>query len=189
MKIKSSAFVATSLDGFIAREDDSLDWLDDANKRIQKGEDCGFKEFFNLIDFLVMGRVTFGKVLSFEKWPYGEKRVVVLSRKRIHIPIELQKTVYDLALSPHDLVQELSAVGAKEIYVDGGNTIRRFLSCNLLDEITITIITVLLGKGKSLFAGIEKEIKLELISSKAFDFGFVQNKYKVKKEAFIEMKG
>lgn len=70
---------------------------------------------------------------------------------------------------------------AKKIYIDGGNTIQRFQSANLLDEITITIIPVLLGKGKPLFAGIEKETKLDLISSKSFDFGFVQNKYKVKK--------
>jgi dihydrofolate reductase len=184
MKIKSSVFVATSLDGFIARDDDSLDWLDDANKKIPKGEDCGFKEFFSSIDFLVLGRVTFEKVLTFSKWPYGEKKVIVLSSKPIQIPIELQKTVYNSALNPHDLVQELSARGAKKIYIDGAKTIQRFLSANLIDEITITIIPILLGKGKSLFAEIQKEIKLELISSKSFDFGFVQNKYKVKKEEF-----
>ena len=181
MKIKSSAFVATSLDGFIAREDDSLDWLDDANKMVPKGEDCGFEEFFNSIDFITMGRVTFEKVLTFTKWPYGEKKVVVLSSKKMQIPIELEKTVSSSTLSPNELVKKLAAEGTKKIYVDGGNTIQRFLSANLLDEITITIIPVLLGKGKPLFAGIEREIKLDLVSSRSFGFGFVQNKYKVKK--------
>jgi dihydrofolate reductase len=179
MKIKSLAFVATSLDGFIAKEDDSLDWLNEANKRVSKGEDCGFNKFIESIDCLVMGRVSFEKVLTFSQWPYSEMKVIVLSSKKIEIPVKLQKTVSCSALSPPDLIKKLTIDRAKKIYVDGGVTIQKFLLHNLLDEITITIIPVLLGRGKPLFAGINREIKLELVSSKAFDFGFVQNRYKI----------
>ncbi len=180
MKIKIIAFAATSLDGFIARQDDSLDWLDQANKRVPKGEDCGYKEFLKSIEIIVMGRVTFEKVLTFDKWPYEEKRIIVLSNNEIKIPIELQKTVLWSSLKPYDLVQKLSKEGKRNIYVDGGNTIQRFLLSDLLDEITITIIPILLGKGKRLFSEIAREIKLELIGSKSYDFGFVQNKYRIR---------
>lgn len=181
MQIKSFAFVATSLDGFIAGENDSLDWLNKANMRVPQGEDCGFKEFIKSIDCLVMGRVTFEKVLTFTKWPYDEMKVIVLSSKKMEIPIKLHKTVSGSTLSPPDLIQKLSSEGAKRIYVDGGVTIKRFLLSNLLNEITITIIPVLLGGGKPLFAGINREINLEIISSKLFDFGFVQNRYRISK--------
>lgn len=59
MEIKIAAFIATSLDGFIAKQDDSLDWLDEANKRLAKGEDCGYNQFCRSIDLIVLGRVTF----------------------------------------------------------------------------------------------------------------------------------
>lgn len=179
MKTKSLAFVATSLDGFIAGEKYSLDWLNEANKRIPKGEDCGFSSFIKSIDCLVLGRVTFEKVLTFDKWPYGELKVIVLSSKNMEIPIKLQRTVCSSNLSPPDLIKKLSSEGVERIYVDGGVTIQRFLFDNLLDEITITIIPVLLGRGTPLFSGIDREIKLELVGSKSFDFGFVQNRYKI----------
>lgn len=182
MEIKISAFVATSLDGFIAKQNDSLDWLDEANKKIPKGEDCGYNEFFNSIDTIILGRVTFQKVLSFNKWPYGEKKTIVLSNNEIKIPLELKKTVSWSAINPFDLVHKLSKEGKRSIYVDGGNTIQRFLLSDLLDEITITIIPILLGNGKRLFSENTKEIRLELTRSKAYDFGFVQNKYKVCKK-------
>jgi dihydrofolate reductase len=123
--------------------------------------------------------------LSFDKWPYGKKRTIVLSNNEIKIPLELKKTVSWSALNPYDLIQKLSKEGIRSIYVDGGNTIQRFLLCDMLDEMTITIIPILLGKGKRLFSEVTKEIRLELISSKAYDFGFVQNRYKVCKEKII----
>ena len=182
MKIETCVFVATSLDGLIARNDDSLDWLDTASKKVPKGEDCGFKEFLDSIDCLVMGRVTFEKVLSFGKWPYGGKKVIVLSSNKIKIPNKLKKTVSILSLSPVELVKKLSKKGINRIYLDGGKTIQNFLSDNLVDEITIIIVPVLLGSGKLLFEGIGREIKLDLIESKSFNFGFVQIKYLVKRQ-------
>ena len=86
MCMKASVFIATSLDGFIARRDGNLDWLDEANAVVPEGEDCGFQAFTDSIDTLIMGRNTFEKVLPFGQWPYGSTPVIVLSRNKISFP-------------------------------------------------------------------------------------------------------
>lgn len=183
MKPKISVFVATSLDGFVARHDGSLDWLDKANKAVPKGEDCGFQNCMNSIDVLVMGRVTFEQVLTFGEWPYGEKAVVVMSSREIKIPAHFQKTVSISSESPVVLVERLFSRGAKHLYVDGGMTIQNFLQADLIDEVTITLIPLVLGEGKPLFKAIGKDIALIHLNTKSFDFGFVQVKYGIKKDS------
>jgi dihydrofolate reductase len=81
-----SIFVAASLDGFIARLDGSIDWLDAANATLPRGEDCGYETFMASVDVVVMGRLTFEQVLTFDKWPYDGRRVIVLSRRALKIP-------------------------------------------------------------------------------------------------------
>ena len=181
MSIKSSVFIATSLDGFISRIDGSIDWLDEASKDVPVEEDCGYLEFITSIDVLVIGRHSYEKVLSFGEWPYKEKRTVVLSSKDLKIPKELEETVSSSSESPTDLVKRLSDEGAKHLYVDGGITIQRFLNEGLIDELTITTIPILLGEGRPLFGPTKKDISLRLIETKKYDFGFVQLKYQVNK--------
>jgi dihydrofolate reductase len=180
MKTQCAVFIATSLDGFIARQDGQIDWLNQANLAVPSGEDCGFAKFMASIDVLVMGRNTFEQVLSFGQWPYGSTPVIVISRSLQSLPTTAPATVSLLADDPAILVERLSANGVKRIYVDGGLTIQNFLAKNLINEITVTIIPVILGTGKPLFAELKKDIHLELLESKAFSFGFVQNKYRVK---------
>ena len=170
-----------SLDGFIARADGGIDWLDEANKIVPEGEDCGYQAFMDAVDVLIMGRNTYEQVLSFGPWPYGEKPVIVLSRQNIQIPDELAQTVSSSSESPQALCQRLSKEGAKRLYVDGGVTIQRFLSEGLIDDITITIIPIILGGGKSLFGPLEGDISLTHVGTKTFDFGFVQLTYEVEK--------
>ena len=86
MPIKACVFIAVSLDGFIARPDGSIDWLDQANTLIPEGEDFGFQDFMEKTDALIMGRYTFEKALTFAEWPYADKMVVVMSRKGVKIP-------------------------------------------------------------------------------------------------------
>ena len=82
-----------------------------------------------------------------------------------------------------DLLKRLSDEGAEHVYVDGGITIQRFLSEGLVDEITVTVIPVILGAGIPLFGSIENDISLIHVRTIAFDFGFVQTTYSVKKNA------
>lgn len=176
---KCSVFIATSLDGFISRTDGSIDWLNKANAVVPEGEDCGYAQFLSTVDALVMGRNTFEQVLSFGEWPYDSTPVVVLSRQLKSLPGNVPATVSVSADDPAKLVQSLSAKGQSHLYIDGGLTIQSFLAAGLIDEIIITTIPILLGGGKSLFGPLPGDVQLNHLSSKAFDFGFVQNKYRV----------
>lgn len=179
----SSVYVATSLDGFIARKDGNIDWLNEANSVLPEGEDCGFFSFMNSVDALVMGRKTFEKVLSFGQWPYGDKPVIVLSRNKVNIPDNLSRTVTCSSESPRKLSERLSMTGAKRLYIDGGVTIQTFLQEGLINDLTITIIPIIIGDGISLFGEVKKDIKLKHIETIAYDFGFVQSTYEVETEA------
>lgn len=174
---KCSVFIATSLDGFISRTDGSIDWLNKANAIVSEGEDCGYAQFMSSVDALIMGRNTFEQVLTFGEWAYKSTPVIVLSRRLNALPSNVPSTVSLSSENPTQLVERLSAKGLNHLYVDGGLTIQSFLAAGLIDEITITIIPVLLGSGKSLFGALPSDVQLELVSSKAFDYGFVQNKY------------
>lgn len=176
-----AVFIATSLDGFIARADGSIDWLNDANARIPAGEDCGYAAFMANIDALVMGWNTFEQVLSFDEWPYGELPIVVLTRRirTRELPPRVPATVTLSADDPATLVVRMAEMGLHRLYVDGGLTIQRFLSAGLIDELTITTIPVLVGNGKTLFGTLSKDVPLELVSTRSYDFGFVQSRYRV----------
>ncbi|MCC9654515.1 dihydrofolate reductase family protein [Rhodopirellula halodulae] len=179
MSADVSVFIATSLDGFIARKDGDLDWLDQANATVPEGEDCGYAEFMKSVDVLVMGRNTYQKVRTFGAWPYGETPVVVLSQNTIEFPEDFPNCVTHSAESPTDLHRRLSEEGAKKLYIDGGITIQRFLRAGLINEMIITAIPVLIGEGIPLFGLLEKDIWLTHQDTKIFDCGFVQSKYRV----------
>lgn len=147
MTLISSVYIATSLDGFIARKGGELDWLDAASTKVAEGEDCGYQAFMDSIDLLIMGRKTFEKVLSFGEWPYGEKQLLVLSSKKMKIPDDLTGTVSHSSETPQEICDRLSKQGKQRLYIDGGNTIQRFLAAGLINDITITIIPVILGSG------------------------------------------
>jgi dihydrofolate reductase len=183
MRPKVSVFIATSLDGYIARTDGDLDWLDAANATVPAGEDCGYQTLMRTVDALIMGRKTYEKVLSFGSWPYGETAVSVLSSTAITFPDELPDTVTHSSEDPCTLCERLSRDGIHHIYIDGGNTIQRFLSAGLVDELTITVIPILLGTGISLFGPLDTDINLVCVDTKRYEFGFVQLKYRVKKDA------
>jgi dihydrofolate reductase len=179
MRPRASAFIATSLDGFIARADGSLDWLDDAQTLIPEGEDCGYLEFMASIDGLVMGRHTFERVLTFDSWPYGQTPVYVMSHAPLAIPVALGASVQTFHGTVEALVAKLGSTGSRHLYVDGGQTIQGFLRAGLLDDITITVIPVLLGAGRPLFGPLAHDVELMLMRSLAYEFGFVQSTYRI----------
>ena len=149
---KCSVFIATSLDGFISRSNGSIDWLNEASAPVPEGEDSGYGEFMSSVDALVMGRNTFEQILSFDgDWPYRTTPVIVLSRQLKSLPVDVPDTVSLSADVPKRLLQRLSRQGLNHLYIDGGLTIQSFLAAGLIDEITITIIPILIGAGKPLF--------------------------------------
>ena len=179
MAAKCSVFIATSLDGFISREDGSIDWLMKANTLAAPGEDGGYKSFISTVDTLVMGRNSYEKVLSFDEWPYADLPVVVMSSQAMSIPEHLKPCVTVSSENPADLVDRLSKEGAKHLYIDGGITIQGFLASNLINEITITVIPVLIGSGRPLFGVLEQDIDLQLVGTRDLSGGFVQMRYRV----------
>src|SRR5438046_1254842 len=127
--VKASVFIGTSLDGFIARPDGELDFLPAGG-----GEPHGYDEFMATVDALVIGRKTFETVLSFAAWPYGEKRVFVLSTGALP-PAPVGALVERMAGDPAGIAAQLEARGIGHVYVDGGITIQRFLQAGLIQRL------------------------------------------------------
>jgi len=180
MDIRCSVFIATSVDGFIARPDGDIDWLHNPEYACSRLEGLVYEDFIATVDALVMGRKTFEKVLSFPEWPYQDKPVVVLSNS-IVLPDHLRENVQVRSGAPERIVAQLASEGRKHLYVDGGVTIQHFLKAGLINEITLTRIPVLLGQGIALFSHIGAEQKLRLIGSAASANGFVQERYEVQR--------
>lgn len=179
--LKTAAFLATSLDGYIAAPGDDLQWLDEVNERLPTGEDCGYQSFMHDIDVLIMGRRTFEKVLSFETdWPYACPVYVMTSQPNV-VPLGLQDKVVATALSPVELLEALEQQGFRHAYVDGGQTINRFLKAGRLDRLILTHIPILLGQGTPLFAPSEQRVSLELIECRTYPLGLVQSHYRILK--------
>lgn len=175
---KCSVFIATSLDGFIAREDGGIDWLPTPDTESEGGEDHGYNDFISSIDALVMGRNTYELVLTFDKWYYGNLPVFVLTSRGIEIPDRISNTVSQISGDPQEIVHQLAEKGYHSLYVDGGKTIQGFLNAGLIDEMTITTIPVLIGSGIPLFGPTPNDIKLKHVESRS-SVGLVQNKYEV----------
>lgn len=171
---KVSIYIATSIDGYIARKDNSLDWLEYGH---QGDEDYGFKEFMNSIDALILGRNTYEVVSAFEEWPYSGKRVIVLSNTLKEVRKEAELFCGQLT----DLVSMLHSESIKHVWVDGGITVSKFLDAGLVDDITISVIAMILGSGIPLFSTMSREHKCHLISTQSYPSGLVQLKYEVVK--------
>ncbi len=178
MGIRFSAFIATSLDGYIARKNGSLDWLPGSDGN-ETGDEHGFAEFFASVDMLVMGRKTYETVLTFKEWPYRGKRVIVLSGGYPKSPKRLGEEVEGTSASPIELAHQLEASGTSHVYVDGGKTIQGFLDAGLIHDMTITRVPILIGEGIPLFGSLGQDIRLTHVETKAWPSGLVQSRYKV----------
>jgi dihydrofolate reductase len=170
----ASVFIGTSVDGFIARPNDDLDFLPEGG-----GEPHGYNEFIASVDAIVIGRKTFEKVLSFEAWPYGEKRVVVLSSRPVDLSAVRGGVVEQMAGSPGEIVSELAARGVNNLYIDGGITIQRFLRAGAIQRLIITRVPVLIGDGVPLFGTLPHDIRLRHIATRHYSSGLVQSEYEV----------
>ena len=170
-------FIATSLDGFIAREDGAIDWLTEGNAG-EKGEDYGYQAFIDTVDVLVMGRGTYEQVLGFGAWPY-KKPVVVLSSGEVDVLDKLAGSVEAMSASPPEVVRRLEERGFRHAYIDGGKTIQGFLEAGLIQRLTLTTIPILIGRGIGLFGALSRDVRLRHLETQSFSSGLVQSRYEV----------
>jgi dihydrofolate reductase len=169
--MKASVFIATSLDGYIAREDGSFDWLP------ENPEPHGYEEFMASVDAMVIGRKTYETVLSFGGWGYGKKPVVVLSSKASELKAPDDAICDFMDATPQEVVDRLLQRGINHIYVDGGITIQRFLEAGLIDRMIITRVPVLLGSGIPLFGHLSRDVRPRHVSTRTYPSGLVQSEY------------
>lgn len=171
--MKACVFIATSLDGFIARPDGSFDFLPD------EPEEHGFTAFFASVQALVVGRNTYETMLGFgDHWFYGTKPVFVLSSRPIR-PAPAGAVVEHLKGEPKDIAAQIDARGIELVYLDGGVTIQRFLEAGLVDRMTITRVPVLIGSGIPLFGPLTRDIRLRHLDTQFYPSGLVTSQYEV----------
>jgi dihydrofolate reductase len=169
--VKASVFIGTSVDGFIARANGDLDFLEAGGS-----EPHGYDEFMATVDALVMGRKTFETVLSFGEWPYGEKRVFVLSTRPL-AGVPPGAVVERMSGPPAEIAAQLAARGIQHAYVDGGVTIQGFLRAGLIQRLIITRVPVLIGAGIPLFGELSRDITLTHVATRQYAGGLVQTEY------------
>ncbi|OCQ96996.1 riboflavin biosynthesis protein RibD [Nostoc sp. MBR 210] len=169
---KISLFIASSLDGYIARESGEIDWL-------FTDQDYGYSEFIAEVDTLIMGHKTYQQVLGFGEYPYSEQEVFVLSR---HLQGKTENNAIFINDDWANFMTNLRQSSGGVIWlVGGGQTIHYFLQHNLIDEIILSIHPIILGSGIPLIIKDSNiATKLELRNVKSYDSGLVQVTYNVK---------
>ena len=165
-------YIATSLDGYIARENGDVDWLEQFEK---SGENYGYQEFYKAIDITIMGNKTYKQVLRFGEFPYKDKRNIVLTRR---IEIGDAKFVEYINQNVIEFIKDLKVQDGKDIWLIGGAEIIELLHNNdLIDEYIIFIMPVSLGKGIPLFSLKANPSNFKLTFHKAYKSGVIHLVY------------
>jgi dihydrofolate reductase len=161
-------FIATSIDGFIARKNGDIDWL-------FTDQDYGYREFFSCVDTVVMGRKTYAASLAFGEYPYPGRISYVFSRTRKGQQDDNARFV---APDPAEFIAGLKSKPGKHIWLVGGSElIQSFVQCDLIDEYVISVHPVILGSGIPLFRSPLPTQKLIYRDCTSFDTGLVQMTY------------
>ncbi|HEX8046222.1 dihydrofolate reductase family protein [Rhizobium sp.] len=175
--ITGHVFIATSLDGLIARKNGNIDWL---LSRDDPDEDHGYQDFIKNIDGLVIGRGSFEGIAACEPWPY-DRPVVVLSKTLASSPVpgHLTGRVRFVDMTPKATMEMLAVEGWRRVYVDGGQIVQSFLREGLIADMVVTQIPVLIGEGRRLFGPIDSDIPLTHVMTRTFPSGLVQSLYRI----------
>ncbi|MFT8349756.1 dihydrofolate reductase family protein [Clostridium saccharoperbutylacetonicum] len=167
-------YIATSLDGYIAKENGAVDWLLGESNNLNV--DNGYNEFYSTIDTVLMGRTTYEQVineLSPDIWVYESKKCYVATTRKCEPDNRVEFITEDIT----GFIKNLKKQQGKDIWlVGGGKLIDQFIKQDLIDKYIITIIPTILGNGVPLFIGKNPEIKLKLIETKTVD-GMVEFTY------------
>lgn len=168
---KIKLYIATSLDGYIAREDGSLDWLE--NLPNPDNTDHGYSEFYSGIDTVIMGRKTYEEILGFDvDWPYGNSLSYVVTKDK-NFEIKTEKTEIVNSID-REFIQNLKKQSKEDIWiVGGGKLIARFLELNAIDEMILCMIPVILGRGIPLFPYGSSETTFRFVKSDTYNTGIV----------------
>lgn len=170
---KVSLYIASSIDGYIASEEGSVDFLDSID---HEGEDYGFTEFYENIDAVAMGRKTYDFCLSVDQWPYAGKQSYVFTNSNLKTD---RNDIKFLSGDVKEVSNKISDAGFKNIWLVGGGKLNaQFISHSLIDKIILTIIPVVLGKGIPLFGESDFDpVKYELTNVEKYSSGVVQLNY------------
>jgi dihydrofolate reductase len=173
--MKLSVFCGVSVDGFLARPDDALDFLDAGGQGPH-----GFEEFLASVDVIVIGRRTFEVVQRIGHLSiYGKRRLVVLSTHPLDFSSVEGAAVEQMSGEPAEVVKLLTSRGFEHAYIDGGITIQRFLAAGLIDRLVVTRVPVLIGAGIPLFGPLPRDIVLRHVRTSSYSGGLVQSEYEV----------
>lgn len=167
-------YIATSIDGYIAREDGNIDWLNEIPNPDQS--DYGFFDFMKRVDGIIMGRKTFETAQGFDMWLYP-KPVFIISNSLNELTGRYADKVQLVKGDIKQILDSLNKKGLNSFYVDGGKTVQSFLQEDLIDEMIITRIPILLGKGIPLFERMNKELKFEHTTTEVYYPGLVKSSY------------
>ncbi|MEM8967236.1 MAG: dihydrofolate reductase family protein [Bacteroidota bacterium] len=171
-------YIATTIDGFIAREDGSLDWLEELPNPNQI--DYGYADFYATIDKVVIGRKTYEEVLGFGvDWPYEDCTTYMGTSKEDYQPKTNNTEVIHKV--DQDTINRIKSAGEKDVWVIGGGLIiTEFLNLGAIDEMILCVIPTILGSGIPLFPNHPKETKFNLVKAEPFETGAVILTYKKK---------
>jgi dihydrofolate reductase len=173
--MKVTYYVASSLDGYIAKEDGNVSWLENLDISM---EDAGYEEFYATVDALVMGRKTYEMVVSFGQWPYGDKPIWVCSSNSI---TPIKGSNLQAGSTPEETFKAANEMDIKHLWLVGGGILASsFLESNLLTNISLSLMPILLGSGIKLFGVLPSPVKMNKESEKTHESGMVQLEYTIK---------
>jgi dihydrofolate reductase len=173
-------YIASSLDGYIARKDGSIDWL----TAFETDEtDHGYGEFYRSIDGLAMGRKTYEQVLTFGEWPHPDKPSYVFTKQSRSSE---RDDVLFTSATPDKFLHEMELQGLQRIWLVGGaELIAAFLQSQLIDEYILSIVPIILGEGIPLFLPSPTEMRLKLMEVQKYPTELVQLKYAIDRKIVI----
>jgi len=177
--MKGSVYIGTSLDGFIAREDGDIEWLEEfADEEAMPA----YEEFIGKIDAFVIGRGTFEKILTFPSWPYTLD-AFLLSTTMKEVPAIAEGKITLLSMKPKEVMAYLSDKGYSNAYIDGGKVIQGFLNEDLIDELIISKLPILIGSGIPLFGHLDVDLRFTHIKTEVHANGIVRSHYDRRRDA------
>jgi len=165
-------YIATTLDGYIARADGAIDWLTNID---ENDTDYGYSEFYDTIDGVLMGSNTYEMIRSLGPWPYSGKPSFVFTRRNLRSGGE---NIHFLAGDPAQIVKSEEFSRFKRLWLVGGSSlIGSFVARGVIDEYYLTILPVVLGHGLRLFPSPAPEQWLSMKSCRTYEGGVLQVLY------------